>query len=945
MKHIEGTFKGFEDYYLYYQRWQPELANQAIVVLIHGLGAHSGILHNIVEYLVPRGYEVYAMDLRGHGRSPGQRGHINAWQEFREDLQAFLQQIRRQRDDAPLILWGHSLGGTIGLDYALRSPEQIQGLIVSAPALSHIHVPKPKLLIGQLLSTCLPHFSLTTGLPKRLATRNQAALVADLPDPLRHERGSARLVTEFFSTVAWLNHHASELRVPLLLLHGMADQVTSPESSRAFFQQVLLLDKEHHEYPDADHDLYDDLDHLMMFKDVEGWLDHHVAVPQPSVATLVNLSTPVSLFSKTLPALLDDACDRHPNATAFNQWTPKGWQTQSNQALQQQIEAVALGLRQLGLQPGDRVAFLMPSNVHFAMADLGCLLAQLVDVPLDLTQTLENMVFALRHSAAKALIVSNLALLKELSPYLANLPTLAQVIVSEAAENGPEITAAIDLPDSVQVTALTALQTLGETQRSVAALAQLRSALQPSDLATIIYIPGATGELLGVTLTHENIAGNALATFGELPDLAWGDGESALTFLPLTHIFARHLLYGHIYHGHSIYFSDIHHFMKHLQEIHPTVVATVPLLLEKIYQQICDRGSKLKSRWARIAFNWALGIAQRYELGQPTDPLYPWLLKLADRAVLRHWRSLFGGRLKYLLSGGAALKPAIANVLTAAGIPILQGYGLTQSGGVVCFNRPHDNRARSVGSPIPGVELAIAADQEVLVRGAYITAGYYHHPMATADLIDAQGWLHTGDFGRLITAGHLQITGLKKTLFKLSTGKYIAPQPIETRLQASPLIAYAMLVGADRKFCAALIFPNLAVLRDRAQALDLPQSEAELLQHPCILGWYQAVVDAANCHLPYWSIVKRFRLINAELTIANGLLNAQQEIDRYQITQHFASELAALYGEALPEPSRQKLHPVVLAVTPATDAAIDCPLPTVAVCPIEAQSLHPRFTT
>jgi long-chain acyl-CoA synthetase len=363
--------------------------------------------------------------------------------------------------------------------------------------------------------------------------------------------------------------------------------------------------------------------------------------------------------------------------------------------------------------------------------------------------------------------------------------------------------------------------------------------------------------------------------------------------------------------------------------------------LEKIYQQIRDRGRKLKSRHARIVFAWAFAIAQRHQLGEPTDDIYPVLLKAADRLVLRHWRSTFGGRMKYLLCGGAALPAEVTNTLTAAGIPILQGYGLTQSAGVVCFNRPSDNRAGSVGKPIPGIELAIAPDQEVLVRGPYITAGYYQDATATAQLIDQQGWLHTGDYGSMTIDGHLQITGLKKSLFKLSTGKYIAPQPIEVRLAASPLVAHVMLVGADRKFCGALIFPNLPVLRNRAKALDLDRSDIELLQHPCILAWYQAVVDQANCHLPYWSIVKRFRLVNAELTVANGLLNAEHEIHRYRIHQKLSLEIATLYGDELPASRNHKSLETPIATSIPT---ITCPTPPAADCPIEAQSLHPRFT-
>jgi long-chain acyl-CoA synthetase len=950
MKHTEGTFEGFAGCNLYFQSWHPDRPNSAIVVLIHGLGGHSGILSNVVEYLVPQGYEVYAMDLRGHGRSQGQRGHIDDWQEFREDLRAFLARIRLERARCPVVLWGHSMGGTIVLDYALRSPDQLQGVIVSAPALGKIKVPLHKLMVGQALSKLLPHFSLAAGLANSLATRDQGALAVYLQDPLRHELGSARLVTEFFGTVDWINYHAAELRVPLLMMHGTADGVTSPQGSRAFFERVLWPDKEHHEYPGAYHDLYDDLDRLTMFNDVEVWLDRHLADaercdPYSAACQLVQQTPPITQLAslgKTLPRLLDMACERHPNAQALNQWTAQGWQSWSNRSVQRQMETTALGLRDLGLHAGDRVALIMQSNVEFAIADLGCLLAGLVDVPIDLTQTLENMRWALRHSEARALVVTNVDLLQTLVPHLADLPELTQVIVATVPVNWDEVKSTIGATQVIY--SLAEVQALGEKVRSAATLAALRRGVKPQDLATIIYIPSATGELQGVMLTHENIAGNALATFGELANLGWGESESALAFLPLTHIFARHLLYGHLYYSHSIYFSDAKHVIKHLQEIRPTVFATVPLLLEKIYQQIRDRGGKLKSRWARIAFAWALQVAQRHELGQTTDRFYPGLLKLADRAVLRHWRSLFGGQMKYLLSGGAALPAAVTNALTAAGLPVLQGYGLTQSGGVVCFNRPEFNRAGTVGAPIPGVELAIAPDQEVLVRGPYITSGYYNNPNATAELIDAAGWLHTGDFGSMTTEGQLQITGLKKPLFKLSIGKYIAPQPIEARLNAAPLVAHVMLTGGDRQFCGALVFPDLPVLRAQAQAANLLGDNDQLLQDPCIVAWYQAIVDAANCHLPYWSVVKRFRLVNAELTIDNGLLNRHGEIHRHRINHEYALAIAAIYGDELPQPRRKQKRKRVETTTVPTIPAISCPMPPAATCDPSAQSLNPRFT-
>ncbi len=276
MKHVEGTFTGFGDVKLYYQSWHPETQVQAVVALVHGLGGHSDLFKPVVDYLTAQNYEVFAFDLRGHGRSPGKRGHITTWAEYREDLRSFLKQVYEQRSGCSCFLWGHSLGGTITLDYALRSPQQLSGLIVSAPALKKVSVPRLKLTAGWLLSRISPSFSLKVGLPPDVCARNPEICEAYLQDPLRHEYGSARLATEFFATVRWIYKNTAGLQIPLLILHGGADEVAHPEASRLFFQQVMFPDKEHHEYPGCYHDLYADAQYQTIFEDLEQWLGRHI---------------------------------------------------------------------------------------------------------------------------------------------------------------------------------------------------------------------------------------------------------------------------------------------------------------------------------------------------------------------------------------------------------------------------------------------------------------------------------------------------------------------------------------------------------------------------------------------------------------------------------------------------------------------------------------------
>jgi alpha-beta hydrolase superfamily lysophospholipase len=277
MDHLEGKFEGAGGLQLYYQTWQPQPSRlKAIIAIVHGLGAHSSLFHTAVQHLVPRGYAIYAFDLRGHGRSPGQRGHINTWAEFREDLRTFLDRIRQRGPGCACFVWGHSLGAVIALDYALRFPDSLQGIIATAPALGKIKVPLHKILMGRMLSRIWPRFSLKVGLKPKERDRNSPLLAMMRADPLRHEYGSARLATEFFATMKWVQRHAAELQVPLLILHGSVDQIIPPEGSWEFFQQVTFADKERYEYAGDYHDLHTDLNYQDVLSDLENWLERHL---------------------------------------------------------------------------------------------------------------------------------------------------------------------------------------------------------------------------------------------------------------------------------------------------------------------------------------------------------------------------------------------------------------------------------------------------------------------------------------------------------------------------------------------------------------------------------------------------------------------------------------------------------------------------------------------
>lgn len=653
-------------------------------------------------------------------------------------------------------------------------------------------------------------------------------------------------------------------------------------------------------------------------------------------------------LGRTLISLLDEACERHPNAQAFNHWTREGWEPISIKAFRTAVEEIALGIQGLGLKAGDRIALLMHSDVNFCLADMGSLLARLINVPVYMGETPENMVFILQHSGATALMLSDLQVLKQVAPCLHEVSTLKFVFIANGLNSSTTEDALtklrVDIPESIQLISLSTVRAWGIEQWSDQSRKNLRAEISPEDVATIVYVAGATGRCQafrsqvlpifqavtalrqrlqhgapylcelpkGVMLTHENLAGNALAAFSIMPGLRTGPQETVLSFLPLTHVFARVMLYGHLSYGHTIYFTTPQRIVKHLREIQPTILSTVPRLLEKVYQKIQERGHPLP-RFKQIILKWAIDLAQRYQLGRQSHGLYTLQLKLADQFVYRQWRQGFGGRLRFLLCGGAALKPELATVFSAAGIPVLQGYGLTQTSAVLCVNRGELNRAGTVGVPIPGVEIEIAPDDEILAKAPYVMKGYYNNPVATQEAIDAKGWFHTGDYGEITDDGFLTITGQKKSLFKLSTGKYVAPERIEHHLVQSSLVDWALAVGNQRSYCGLLIFPNLRKLQRLAKKLGLHLPLKEIVKDPKIVAEYQLIVDAANQKLPAWSRVKRIRLILETLTVTHGLLTPSRRLDRESTCTAFAEEIEALYSTVVPSRIQSVTSPILPA--------------------------------
>ncbi|MBW4485842.1 MAG: AMP-binding protein [Tildeniella torsiva UHER 1998/13D] len=616
------------------------------------------------------------------------------------------------------------------------------------------------------------------------------------------------------------------------------------------------------------------------------------------------------MLHRTLPSLLNGVDGLTiANNRALNQWRKGSWQSMSTDAFRRAVEEFALGLETFELQRGDRIALMMHSDVGFAIADLGTLLAGFVNVPIDLTQTIENILLILQEVEAPLLVISNPALLDQIRPYLWEVPTLKAVIVAEVPDSwqvgadwgvmergsggdggdgGASSTDAqlmpspdaclqiphllcethtqplcppVPMPQALRVCSLAEVRRWGQQRWTVQAVQALGDAIAPADLATIIYIASETKRPKGVMLSHEAIAANVLAAFSSYPNLQTGPDEVALLFLPLNHIFARVFLYGHLAWGHSIYFSDPNHLIKHLRRIRPTFLITVPRLLEKVHERILDQVNHL-SHFDRRVLQWAIKLTARFNPARSPQKLYRLQMQLAERLVFPKWREVFGGRLKACICGGAAISDDLVKFFSAAGVPVYQGYGLTETSGVLTYTREGHNRPGTVGLPIPGVEVAIAPDQEVLVRAPFLMQGYYHDPEATTAALTADGWLHTGDFGTLDADGFLTITGVKKALFKLCTGKYVSPRPLEQELTASPLVAKAITVGANHKFCAMVIVPDFDALRHQVEGWGLDLTQPDWWHEPRITALYQSLIDNANCHFPYWSTVRKFALVD-----------------------------------------------------------------------------------
>ncbi len=559
--------------------------------------------------------------------------------------------------------------------------------------------------------------------------------------------------------------------------------------------------------------------------------------------------------------------------------TQTGWASISSQDFYRSVAGVARGLREWGIVAGDRVAIIGENRPQWAFADFACLMVGAVVVPLYPSLTAEQSAFVLRDSGARAVFVSN--------------ETHQRKIMRVQDQTAIEKIVLMDPDTHSQAISMDSLMRSGPKSADSELDAAARS-VRPSDLATIIYTSGTTGVPKGAMLTHENMASNLACS---LQGFDVGPSDLSISFLPLSHVTARHLDFAMLHHGAVLAYVATPDFLpKALSEVRPTVFVAVPRVYEKIYAQVHTKAKGFPKEWLYL---WALKEGRRHRseiLAGETPNTFAW--NLANRLLYSRVREGMGGRGRLFISGGAPLGRELAEWYADIGIRIHEGYGLTETSPVIALNGPHAHKLGTVGKPLANVEVRIADDGEVLVRGPSIFKGYWNQPEETKNAFE-DGWFKTGDIGNLDADGFLSITDRKKDLIKTSGGKFIAPQPIENSLKHNPLIAEAVILGDKRKFAAVLIAPYFPLLEDWAHANNVAFSTRPgLVTNPRVRELYEGIVADLNRNLAQFEKLKKVILVAEEFSASNGTLTASMKMRRRAVEELYREKIEEMYGEA-----------------------------------------------
>lgn len=562
------------------------------------------------------------------------------------------------------------------------------------------------------------------------------------------------------------------------------------------------------------------------------------------------------------------------------------WKKYSTQDVADITMRFSAGLLQFGFGKGDataegtdKIAIVSPNRPEWLITDLACQQAGAVLTPIYPTLSEHELEFVLNDGGASILFVSDKDMYDKIAPFRHKLPLLKEIFTFDKVEG---------------VRHWSEIPAMGK-EEDFAKIEEIKKNIDPEQLVTIIYTSGTTGTPKGVMLNHRNIMSNVTAC---TPYLPVSQDARALSFLPLNHIFERMVSYVYLTAGVPIYYAEnMDSIGDNLREVKPTIFTTVPRLLEKVYERIMAKGLELKGI-KRALFFWAVELGKKYEINKPMGGWYNFQLSIANKLIFNKWREALGGRIDAVVLGSAACQVRLLKIFTAAGIPVLEGYGLTETSPVISVNRADvkDRMFGTVGPLISNVEVKLAEDGEILCKGPNISMGYYKRPDLTAESI-IDGWFHTGDIGVLVNNKFLKITDRKKELFKTSGGKFVAPQPIENKFKESPFIEQIMVVGEGRKFTGALIVPSFPQLERWAAKNGIKAgTHEELLKNADVQGFYKQILDKYNQYFSHIEQIKKFELLAHEWTVSGGELSPTLKVKRKVIMQKYMDQVEKIYS-------------------------------------------------
>jgi long-chain acyl-CoA synthetase len=590
----------------------------------------------------------------------------------------------------------------------------------------------------------------------------------------------------------------------------------------------------------------------------------------------------------TLVEIYQAVARDHPKPDTLNYKLNDQWVSLSAAEMLKRSRQIALGLYALGVRKDDRVGIISESCVEWVLSDQGCIFAGAVTVPVYPTLTPPQVKYILKDCAPKVLFVAHQEKFAELEEVLRECSSITQVVLLD--ETGAN-------ESSLSLAGLEARgRELDQQQPELAD--ELARTAHADDLVTIIYTSGTTGEPKGVMLTNENMVSNLIDSSNHLE---FGDNDSALSVLPLSHIFERQAMNMYLHHGMSAYFGSLDTLGEHLREVHPTVLVGVPRIYEKILARVLDKAAA-KGKLNAALVNWAIRIGQRWaQLVSEHQRVPLWLSarhKFADLVLFEKLRKAMGGRIRILVSGSAPLPDDVALAFLGAGLPIVQGYGLTETSPVITAAQLNDNRIGTAGKPIRNVEVRLASDGEIESRGPNVMRGYWNKPEDTRAVFTDDGWFKTGDIGSLDAERHLSITDRKKELLKTSGGKYIAPQPIEQLIKSSRFVNQVVVIGDGRKFPAALIVPDWEQLEAYARFKELNlHTRSELCHSAKIIDLFERQIAARTSSLAQFEKIKRIALLEEELTAEADELTPTLKVKRRVINKNYKAVIDGIYAE------------------------------------------------